>query len=226
MKTYIGLCPLLFCAIAVSLSAQSTTPSPLFQNATLSGSGNTITATQVPVVTSTGTVYVNFSLQFNADATGNITVAAGSLVTALAPALISSSFKAGTYVTGSNTLGGTGSIVVSGPAVTAGGATIWTLTAAPGANGCTYPGNATWYVGPLTTSPYATRLQAAGLTSTAFSYGLTGSEFCNGGADSGAWASNGIVGITQVGNSITVASFSNGKDFSLPQDQITYTLKQ
>jgi hypothetical protein len=212
------------CALAVELPAQSA-PYPLLQNAILSGSGNTINATQVPVVTAAGTtVYVNFSLQFNADATGNITVASNSLAVTLAPALISSSFRAGTYVSGSNTLSGTGSIVVAGPAVTDGGATIWTDTTPTGANSCTYPGNSTWYVGPLANSPYAARLKKAGLTSTAFSYGVIGSQNCSYGSN---WHSDSLIGLTQVGNTLTIVDFSdvNNNDYALPVDQITYTLK-
>jgi hypothetical protein len=81
---------------AASLRAQS---QPLFQNAALTGSGNTVNATRVPVVTPSGsTLYVDVNLQFNADATGNLTLAAGPTQISLSAAVVSSSFRAGTYV--------------------------------------------------------------------------------------------------------------------------------
>ena len=124
---------LMICVIAV----RAQTPAPpyaLFQYASLTGSGNTITATQVPVVTATGvTVYENLTLQFNVDSNGNLTLAPGYPQSIPAPAILTSGFKPGTYVGPSNVLAGKALITVSGPGVSAGGATTWSLSAAPGA---------------------------------------------------------------------------------------------
>jgi len=129
----ISLCCLLGLA-AGALQAQ-TSPYALLQNATIVGAGNTITASQVPVVTVAGvTVYVNLTLQLSPDATRNLTVASGSPQTTLAPVLISSSFRAGTYVAGPTTLNGAGLIAVNGPGVADGGRTVWNANAASGAN--------------------------------------------------------------------------------------------
>ncbi len=207
-------------------------PYALFQYSSLTGSGNTITATQIPVVTATGvTVYENLTLQFNADANGNLSIASGFPQIIPAPTLITSGFKAGTYVGPSTVLSGGMIINVSGPGVTDGGATQWTLSAASGANSCTTPDTATWYVGPLASSPWAARLEAAHITSTAWSYGLASSPNCNSttppqGLPSGNWGSP-LIGVSQAGNTLTIASFSFGtSDYGTPQSQITYTLKQ
>ncbi|MGH9614526.1 MAG: hypothetical protein ACRD4P_15750 [Bryobacteraceae bacterium] len=202
--------------------AETTSPPPyaLFQYSTLTGSGNTVTATWVPVVTATGsTIYKNMTLQFNVDLAGNLTIASGYPKVVPAPPPIVSSFRAGRYVGPSTVLSGEAIINVAGPGITAGGATEWSLASAAGASACTYPGTATWYVGPLASSPLAARLKKIGITSTAWSYGV-GGDAC-----SGAWRTNTLLGFSQVGNTLTIVSFTyGGVDNPEPLDQITYTL--
>jgi hypothetical protein len=195
------------------------------QYSTLTGSGNTITATQIPVVTATGvTVYENLTLMFNVDPSGNLTISPGYPQIVQAPVLMSSGFRAGTYASPSTILGGKGTIVVSGPGVTDGGATEWTLRAATGADPCTFPNSATWYVGPIAANnPLADRLKTAGITSTAWSYGIGGSPQCATG-HTGNWPSNSIIGASQVGNTLTIVTFYVG-GYNNPLDQITYTLQ-
>ena len=217
-----------FAAGVLVVHAQAPTPPyALFQYASLTGTGNTITATQIPVVTTTGvTVYENLTLQFNVDANGNLTIATGYPQAIPSPTLLTSGFKPGTYVGPSGVLAGKALIVVSGPGVTDGGATEWSLSAAAGADPCTYPLSANWYVGSIANNPYASRIQAAKITSTAFSYGVGNATNCN--ATSFDWFNNVLVGVSQVGNTITISSFSNNNssDFATPQAQITYTLQQ
>ena len=212
----------IFASLAFVARAQA--PYALFQNSAIVGSGNTITATQVPVVLGSGvTVYVNLTMQFDVDSSGNLTISSGFPQILPAPTLLTSSFVPGTYVGPSTILSGGMIITITGPGVTDGGATIWTLTTPSGANEETYPGTATWYVGPLASSPYAARLKSAGITSTAWSYGLLGASF---GDTFDPWPANGLIGVSQVGNTITFASFSSaGKDSNLPFAQVTYTLK-
>ena len=205
--------------------ARAQTPQPpyaLFEYSTLTGSGNTINATLVPVVTSSGqTIYVNLDLQFNVDSAGNLTITPGYPKFTPAPLIQTDSFVAGKYAGPSTIYGGNMLINVSGPGVTSGGATVWSLTAATGANGCTYPTTAMWYVGPLSSSPLAGRLNNAKITSTAWSYGVSTSP-CN---NNGAWYTNSLIGISQVGNTITIVSFTRGGvDSNIPFDQVTYTL--
>lgn len=196
------------------------TPYALFQYSTLTGSGNTITATQVPLVTSTGTiVYDNITLQFNVSSSGMPSLAAGfpKVVPSVIP--VTSGFRAGRYVGPSSILGGNAIITVSGPAVAPGGATEWSLATAAGASSSTYPGTGEWYVGSLANNPVATRIKAAGITSTALSYGIASSSAC------GYWCTNDLIGVSQIGNTITFYNFTTGgRDQDLPVDQITYTL--
>lgn len=214
-----------FTAPWVVVARAQTPPAPysLFQYSSLTGAGNTITATQVPVVTSAGTtIYVNITVQFDVDSNGNLTISSGYPQFVPAPTLLVSSFLAGKYVAPSTIYSGKGLIAVSGPGVSDGGATQWSLAAAAGANEGTYPGSATWYVGPIDNNPLAARLKSAGITSTAWSYGVGSSQYSING---GNWNTNTLIGVSQVGNTLTIVSFTtNAKDFGSPVDQITYTL--
>jgi hypothetical protein len=160
------------------------------------------------------------NMQFNVDPNGVLTMSPGYPQAAASPALITSNFIAGRYVGPSTVLGGKAAIIVSGPNVTDGGATEWTVSAAPGADAATYPASATWYVGPLASSPWASRLTAAKLTSTAWSYGVSSNTYVS----TNFWGANALIGVSQVGNSITFVSFTNGSDNATPQNQITFTL--
>ena len=188
-------------------------PFALLERATLTASGNTINAIQVPVVLASGvTVYVNISMQFVADFTGNLTLAAGFPQVSRSPILLTGSFVAGRYSSAGAPFD------VAGPGVLDGGITQWSI--ASGATRCTASG--TWYTGPIATNPIAVRLRSAAITSTAWSYGIgsnIGCGFSN-------WPSNGIVGVSQVGSTLSIASFSDtqGRDFNTPQAQLTFSL--
>lgn len=104
------------CVFAAAAQTQQP-PYALLQQATLTGSGNTITATQIPVVTASGVVvYVKAAIQFNVDANGNLTVAPGFPQMTAAPSTIVSNFKAGRYVGPSNVLGGKAALVIASAA--------------------------------------------------------------------------------------------------------------
>jgi hypothetical protein len=141
------------------------------------------------------------------DTVGNLKLATGYPKVVTSPQLITSGFKAGKYVGPSAIYAGKMIITVSGPGVAPGGATEWSLAAAPGADGCTYPSTATWYVWQIANSPLAKRLQNAGITSTALSYGI-GNAQCNG---SGNWrfSSGTLLGLSQAGNTLTILSFTD-----------------
>jgi hypothetical protein len=127
-------------------------------------------------------------------------------------------FKTGRYVSPSTILSGNGSIDIAGPGVTDGGATFFSLAAAPRAHVYTYPSTATWFVGPIANNPWAARLSKTGITSTAWSYGVGNGSYYY-------WGDNDLLGFSQIGNTLTIARFtSNGTDKAAPVDQITYTL--
>jgi hypothetical protein len=207
--------------------AIAATPTPYLQDSTIVGSGGTLTASGVPVQTSTGSiVYKDVTIQLNAATNGNLTIAPGYPVVQNAPALILNNFAAGNYV-GPPTLGsGKFLVAVNGPGVGPGGATLWSLTPASGANCATYPQSVTWYTGPIADNPLAARLKKANITSTFYSYGLVGfSPSCAAGSYT-YFSSGALVGLSQVGGSLTIVSFSagNGVDSSIPLDEISYTL--
>ena len=209
------------CTWDTAIAQAPKAPYASFDQAILTGSGNTINATQIPVVTATGVVvYVNATLQFNVDANGNLTLASGYPQISPAPTLLTAGFKAGKYVGPTTILGGKAIINVTGPGVTDGGATMWSVSTPTGADPNTYPGSATWYVGPLANNPNASRIMKAGITSTALSYGIGGNPNTSG----YNWAPGNLIGVSQTGNTITFFSFSNRGDSSIPLDQITYTL--
>jgi hypothetical protein len=203
--------------------AVASPPYAQFANSTITASVDTIVASWVPVVTATKTTYQDVTIVFSVDASGNLTVAPGYPKIVPAPSVIVSNFKAGTYVGPSSVFSGNAVVAVSGPGVTKGGATEWSLAAAPGAATCTYPTSATWYVGTLTNNPlYQQRIKPAGITSTAWSYGIVGSYQCG-----GNWDTKALIGLSQTGNTITIVSFTtpDGITHGAPVDQITYTLK-
>ena len=218
-------------SVASVLAAQSGTPTPgpSFQYSSLTGSGNLITATRVPVTTSSGSViYQDIVISFDNDGNGNLTVTANYPTINPSPGLLSSSFQAGKYVGPRTVAGGKATVTVSGPGVTtAGGSTTWTSMATSDADPCTYPGSATWYVGPVENNPIYARLKKQNITSTAWSYGVLGGgiAFSCGGQQSFAWGNGAILGVSQVGNTITFATFTNNSfDQASPVDQVTYTL--
>jgi hypothetical protein len=171
------------------------------------------------------------SAQFTAS-TGNVAVLGlrfkGAAITSIPPTTGATAqvtptfaFQTGRYFTPSTILSGEAAIDIAGPGVADSGATLFSLAAAPSANNCTYPGTATWFVGPIANNPLAaSRLSKAGITSTAWSYGVGDGNACG-----GFWGGNDLLGFSQIGNTLTISRFSSGgNDFAAPVDQITYIL--
>ena len=198
-------------------------PFATFQYSSVSGSNNTITVNRVPVTTAAkSVVYKDITIQFDTDPDGNLSISSGFPLFSDSPSVLVYSFRPGRYVGPSTFWGGKGFVTVSGPGVLPGGATAWSLSTASGADGCTTPSTATWYVGPIENSPYAARLKADKITSTAWSYGVANYPNCNGNS---RWPTNALIGVSQIGNTLTIASFSiNSYDYDSPTDSITFTL--
>ena len=215
-------CIMVFAASVVAAHAQ-TPPYAEFQYSTLTASGNTITGTMLPVVTTNGTSYVNVVMQFDVAADGTLTIAPGYPQIAPSPRPSIRNFLAGNYVGPS--ADANYDITVFGPGVTAGGATEWSLATSTGATCYTTPTTATWYVfsGPMAQHPFAAYLKKAGITAatySAYSWGVTGDQTCGGGI---TWETNTLIGLSQIGDSLMILSFtSNGVYQSQPADEITY----
>lgn len=214
--------------------AQSANPSAAFQFATITGIGNTITASRVPITISPGkTIYKNITFKFNLDPEGNLFLPEGNPQIEDAPQLVISSFRAGKYNGPGSVLSGKTPVYIDGPGALAGGAASWSLSSAAGADVCVYPGSATWYVGPIESNPVAARLRSAGITSPAWSYGVaSGPEFsqrCGNGTQitNGLWETGTLIGVSQSGVAVTIASFTNNRrDSAAPVAQITYRLEE
>jgi hypothetical protein len=208
---------------AVSMWAQApeappASPAALLQNATLNGTGNTFAATYLPVITSNGTIYVDLTVQFAVDANGNVTVSSVQQVPAPTP--INGDFVPGTYLGPDSS---TELISVSGPGVTQGGSTEWSLAPASGAAGCLYPNSATWFVGPIKSNPLYARIKKAGIPTggNILFFGVGGSN-CNV-AD---WQTDSLLGFAETGKQITIESFTqSGVDHNSSVDQKSYTLQ-
>ena len=204
---------------ATSETATTTAlPAIQLQYASVVSAGSTFTISRAPVYTSTGAlVYEDISLQLAVGANGQITIAAGYPKYVVSPALLTSGFAAGTYVGPEGVDKEQMGFVLTGPGIGA-GVTEWTIKAAPTYDPCTSPGDATFWVGPLANSPIAARLKQYNITSTDWSYGITGVQNCY----QTEWGANTVMGLSRVGNTITVGVFSEG---NLPSYQYTYTLK-
>jgi hypothetical protein len=209
-----------------ALAAATPAPYAELQYATLTATTNTVNATMVPVVRTNGTiVYKNLTIPVKVaeDSKGNITITAGTITEAAFPTPATDGFKAGNYAgPGGKSASESQLITIYGPGVTLSGATEWSIATSPGATGCTYPTTATFYVGSLASNPNYARLKKAGITSTAYSYGTTGTQSCNGGL---TWQSNTLIGVSQTGNALNIVSFTyDGTDYATPGGQITYVL--
>jgi hypothetical protein len=195
-----------------SSSPSSSTDYAEFQNATLSGTSDTINVVNVPIVTSSGTTYDNVTITFTVSSTGTLKVSSTTVVAA--PEVQIDGFAAGTYQ--APAMGET--IIVSGPGIESGGETEWSFATTTIL--CQNQESATWYVGPIASSPYYSRITAAGVPLTGYSYGVGG-----GSSGCGAWNPNSLLGFSQTGSQLTITDFSNlsGQDQSEPYATISYT---
>jgi hypothetical protein len=203
--------------LTLSAQAQTTTTTPRaeLENSVITSTTNTVNAVRVPVLNSEGVVSyddITFTVEVNDD--GVVTFGPTSVITS-APIIQTDHFVPGTYAGP----GGSPTIAVTGPGVVSGGATEW--SSAQSGTTCSAPGSATWYVGPISDNPLYSRLKKAGISSTAYSYGILGT-YCGGPA---WWFGGSILGFSQTGKSLTIVSFTyDGTDQSTPGAQITYTM--
>jgi len=215
---------------------------PRLHNSTIFGFEDTIRAIRVPLRTPDGkTLYRDITLRFSMGTDGTLTIAEGYPAIVPSPTPMVSTFQSGKYIGPRNIANGKATIRVDGPGITTGGGSTWSLVSVDDADKCTYPGSATWYVGPLESGPQASRLKVAGITSTAWSYGVSGvgpasSCFRSFTGHEDRWENGSLIGVSQSGNTITIASFTDKSrsskvvegrliyDYPAPVDQITYIL--
>ncbi|MGD0986445.1 MAG: hypothetical protein ABR874_01460 [Candidatus Sulfotelmatobacter sp.] len=218
---------ILFALCAVCASAQAP-PYALFQDSTLTSTTNTINVTQLPVVTTTGTSYVNVVIEFDVSSDGTLSVAPGypQITPAATPLVLG--FEAGNYFGGGaqSSYG----IDVSGPGVGQGGNTEWSLAVSSNGN-YTFPSNAVWFVvGNIKNSPLYSRIEKAKIDTQGWdAFGTVGSDECLSGECGTYWTDKTLIGLAQIGNQLSISSFTttNGTtqtDSSTAVDSITYCL--
>jgi hypothetical protein len=213
---------------AFAQSAAAATPTPFLQDSTIVGAGGTLTATRVPVETSTGSVVCqDVTIQFNASTKGALTLAPGYPKIQPCPPLITSNFLAGNYAGPPTIVRGKYLVTVGGPAAGPGSSTAWSLVATNGADLCTVPVTATWYTGPIANNPLAPRLKKAGITTTEYSYGIVGvGPPCIDSQYDRDFAQNGLIGAKQIGQVLQIFNFTDfGNDLNVPNAMIAYTLR-
>jgi len=186
--------------------AQAATPKSSFGSALITGADNRISVTRVPVISSTGAVtYKNVTIDFEVSSTGVLTLAPFSPIIAASPSLITSGFKAGNYRDGrGNKYAVTGPSVI--PETTR---TAWSLALTSGPDASQF--SLSWVTGPIAGHPNQSSLAARSITTTAYSWGIVGSEsLITGSFPFIQWGNNGYVaGAAQAGNQLVLHLFRN-----------------
>jgi hypothetical protein len=220
-KTFFGAAALL----VASAHAHATDSSIYLEYSNVTAVGPTITITRLPILKPDGKfIYKDVIIQLKSDSSGNLTYVPSTPQQKLSPSLISNRFVAGTYVYPGNTNEG---FILSGPSGVPGrSVTKFEVNKSPSLRDyCGVP--AIFYVGALSANPNYARIKAAGITSTEYSYGIIGgSVSC--GINGGTFGTGALVGFSQSGNLLTIASFTKqigGKDQNTPVSFITYRAK-
>lgn len=218
---------LIFCfgvsAVFLCATAEAATPALLFEDSSVIGIGDTITALRLPVRTANGTfIFKDVTIVLEADSEGNLRWATARPIATLSPPLQTSNVRAGIYASATDKSAG---LRITGPsAIGHGGVAEWAITVAPGKTaGRSPPNPAFFYTGPLSGSPLAARVQRVGLASSQYSFGVIGASQ----APFPGFATNGLIGLRLIGNQLVIAAFSeDGRDHAEPVTEIVYTFER
>lgn len=204
--------------------AAAAAPTIFLDSSNVIATGSIISLNRLPIKLPSGAIiYKDVTIQLNSDAVGLVSDVS-PIVQSVSPVL-PNSFRAGIYVLPTSPAYGfalTGPSAVPGRAVSK-----WEVNPTAGkGEGASISGvPAIFYVGALSNNPfYATRLQPAGITNPEYSYGIVGSP-----AEGGRpYSTNTIVGFSQSGGQLSIASFTdaNGRDQNVPVVTRTYSLQQ
>ncbi len=208
---------LLFVLSFASTAAAQTTH---LQDAIITGHDQTILIRRLPIDTPQGRVLRDVRITLQADAQGNVTVAARTLgapaaepgvVSRPSPPLVVQKFLAGTYQSVSDR-----SLIN----VIDLGIPIGHETPRFSLSGIGAPGplaGATWDAGPVETNPLRNRIARAGIDPAGFSFGTS-----DGGGD--VFDTGALLGFQQTGNSLTVVTYRHGccSDHATPTAKILY----
>jgi hypothetical protein len=178
------------------------------QSATINGAADALTLTRVPVRKADGNiVYKDISMFFSVDSFGNITLPPASVQITSSPTINVGAFKPGTYngYDVGNFCGGNlnNDFTVGSPGVGSGGRISGSIQRITCSSSNVF--NASWTSGPITGHPHQAKLNAAGITSTAFNWGVMGTA---GPTTVGSgWKAGDIIGAVQTGNQLTLQNY-------------------
>jgi hypothetical protein len=165
---------------------------------------NRVNLNRVPVRGSTGAYkYFDIALVFNVAPNGTVTLNAAATKITASPSLAVGGFKPGLYT--SSVDGQWCDYQVGSPGAVGGARTAGSLSLADGWSRCIL--SLDWVTGPVAGHPDQARLQEAGITTNAYSWGIVGGV----GADFGVlgWEPGDIVGVVQTGNSLVVRNYGD-----------------
>jgi hypothetical protein len=198
-----------------------------FNYATIVGSGDTIHVDRVPVVGPTGSVvYKDLLITYKGiiDSSGNPSLAYGSTSIVDSPELTTAQFQPGTYFSqvGSSVVMGTLSY---GPDAS-GGSTVWAFSLVNEPNTFPAPTQSTWQTGTPAVNLLSRLATAKISVDPNYSYGLNAQRAPNGIC---AFPSNGIIAAQQIGEQLTIFSFSasncaGGGDNPTPMGSVVFTM--
>jgi hypothetical protein len=201
-----------------SPSTLAVDPKIFLESSVIKGAGGIVEIRRVPVQDSVGAIkYLDISLSFDVNNSGEISLSPGSPQITPSPKLKVGEFKQGVYVgTIKSVLYDVGSPGVAPGGRAAGSINFRSGTGVGSTEFCHL--NISWITGPIQGHPNEAALTAAGITSTALSWGTAGvvEKRCYPG-----WESGNIVGAIQTGDQLSIHNF--GKD-NVEDSVLVFTL--
>ncbi len=197
----------------VSLAA----PTIYMQSATINGASNVVTISRVPVQNGAGVItYKDISMSFIVDTNGNITFNNAALKIVASPLLNVGAFKPGTYHGYAVGTSPTFTFKVGAPGVGTGGRISGSISRITARTWDIF--NASWTSGPIAGHPHQAKLTAAGITATAYNWGIMGTA--GQGTCEGGWCAGHIIGAIQDGTQLSIFNFGtdNKADHQLTFD--------
>jgi hypothetical protein len=194
------------------------TPTIFMQSATINGAADAVTLTRVPVQNAAGTIiYKDISMFFDVDSLGNVTLPPALVKITPSPTINVGAFKPGTY-NGYSINGCTNdhTFKVGSPGVGSGGRISGSIQRIEFGCGIF---NASWTSGPIAGHPLEVQLKAAGITSTAYNWGIMGTADLS--TQQSGWIAGDIVGVVQTGNQLSLVNFKNK---NIAKTSLTFTL--
>jgi hypothetical protein len=201
-------------AILVSGYAQATLagdPALFMQSATIKGAANALTLRRVPAQDADGKItYKDISMRFDVDAFGNVTLNTDSVKITPSPTLKVGEFKQGTYngyhacdILSPPRCDAT--FKVGSPGVGSGGRISGSIQRISGRDDDEF--SASWTSGPIAGHPHEAKLNEAGITSTAYNWGVMGTAGSH--TQNSGWKAGDIIGAVQAGGNLTLVNFAN-----------------